>query len=317
MTRSAACAPEQARPVPLNPGRVVVAGGSGLIGSHLIPALVAAGHDVVVLSRSLRKDAGRVKFVQWCPGVDGRWQDTLDGADAVINLCGANVAARRWTERRKHQLVDSRTLPSQALVTAANRLEHPPAAILQASGVNYYGTGEEPRDESSAPGCDFLAHLACAWEAPVEKTLIRTVVLRFGVVLDSRQGALPQMLLPFRLFVGGPVAGGNQWLSWIHIRDAVDAILFLMDSPLADAVNVTAPAPVRNAEFARTAGRTLHRPAFVPMPRWVFTATLGEAATIVCDGVQALPGKLEAAGFAFRFPELGGAVKDLVGSPQA
>lgn len=305
------------RVTPRERGRVVVAGGTGFIGSHLVPALHAAGFEVIVLSRGRHADAGNVRYVQWDPAredpAEAPWRENLSGALAVINLCGTSAAAKRWTEARKRELIESRVLPSRALVAAANGLATPPAAILQASGVNYYGTGEEPRDESSPPGDDFLAHLAAAWEAPLEETLIRTVTMRFGAVLDERQGALPQMLLPFRLFAGGPVAGGRQWLSWIHVRDAVNAILFLIHSQLADAVNVTAPRPVRNAEFARIAGRVLRRPALVPMPRWAIEALIGEAATMVCDGVQALPAKLEAAGFEFRYPDIADALADLVG----
>lgn len=302
-------------------GRVVVAGGTGFIGSHLVPALHAAGFEVVVLSRGRHPDAANVRYVQWDPArpdpAAAPWSETLSGALAVINLCGASAAAKRWTDARKRELVESRVVPSRALVAAANGLATPPAAILQASGVNYYGTGETPRDESSPPGDDFLAQLAAAWEAPLEETLIRTVTMRFGAVLDDRQGALPQMLLPFRLFAGGPVAGGRQWLSWIHVRDAVNAILFLIHSSIADAVNVTSPNPVRNAEFARIAGQVLRRPAALPMPRWVIETLIGEAATMVCDGVQARPAKLEAAGFEFQHPDLADALTDLVGHPPA
>jgi hypothetical protein len=305
--------PGHAKPVPVEPGRVVVAGGTGFIGSHLVPVLAAAGHEVVVLSRSRHPDTNQAKFVQWDPRTTGPWAEVLSGAHAVINLCGASAAAKRWSEARKTVLVESRTVPSRALVAAANHLEHPPAAILQACGVNYYGTGEEQRDEASPPGADFLAHLATAWEEPLKETLIRTVSLRFGAVLDARQGALPQMLLPFRWFAGGPLGGGRQWLSWIHVRDAVNAIMFVMDSPLADAVNITSPQPVRNAEFARTAGRVLHRPAALPVPRLVLFALLGEQATLVCDGVQALPAKLEGAQFQFQYADLAHALDDLVG----
>ena len=305
-------------PASTGPGRVVVAGGTGFIGSHLVPALAASGYEVVVLTRGRRAETTTARYLEWHPGSDDPagsppWKQSLSGAQGVVNLCGESAAARRWTEAHKRVLVESRTVPSRTLVAAANSLEHPPAVILQASGVNYYGTGEEERDEAAAPGEDFLAHLACAWEAPLEETLIRTVSMRFGAVLDGHHGALPQMLLPFRLFAGGPVAGGRQWLSWIHVRDAVNAILFLLGSPLADAVNVTSPHPVRNADFARTAGRVLHRPSFVPMPRFVISAALGEGATMVCDGVKALPAKLEGAGFPFRFAQLEPALTDLVG----
>lgn len=301
------------RPVPRNPGTVVVAGGTGFIGRSLLPVLHAAGHDVVVLSRAPHPDRDRTRYVQWDPLQSGPWQQTLAGADAVINLCGLSLASGRWTASRKRALIESRTEPSRALVAACNALDEPPAALLQASGVNYYGTGDPPRTEDDPPGHDFLAHLSADWEAPLNDTDIRTVALRFGAVLSGDEGALPQMLLPFRLMVGGPVAGGRQWLSWIHVRDAVNAIVFLMDSPLVDAVNVTAPNPVRNAEFAHAAGRALHRPSLLPLPGFVLRTALGEQATLVCDGVRALPGKLEVAGFEFRFPDIDQALQNLLG----
>lgn len=296
--------------------RVVVAGGTGFIGSHLVPALVAEGYEVVVLSRSHHPDDAGVRYLQWDPAADeaaaGAWQESLSGAAAVINLTGASAAAKRWNDARKRVLVESRVRPSRALVAASNRLAEPPAAILQASGVNYYGPGEDPRNESDPPGEDFLAQLACAWEAPLDETLIRTVAMRFGAVLHPHQGALPQMLMPFRLFAGGPVAGGRQWLSWIHVRDVVAAIAFLIRSPLAGPVNVTSPNPVRNRDFARAAARALGRPAWLPTPRWVVRLAVGEAATMVCDGVQALPAKLEGAGFGFQYPDLDHALADLI-----
>ncbi|MEQ8860559.1 MAG: TIGR01777 family oxidoreductase [Pseudomonadales bacterium] len=305
--------PTHARPVPSEPGRVVVAGGTGLIGRNLVPALHAAGHEVVVLTRRERGASEHARYQRWNPGQPGDWQQTLAGAHAVVNLCGASIGDGRWTPARKRELVESRTGPSRALVQACNALERPPAVLLQASGVNYYGTGEDERSEDDPPGSDFLAELSIDWEAPLANTPIRTVALRFGVVLDRQGGALTQMLLPFRLFAGGPVAGGRQWLSWIHIHDAVAAILFVMDSPLTDAVNVTAPRPVRNADFARSAGRALHRPALLPLPGFVLRAALGEQATLICDGVHAVPGRLEGAGFQFAFPDIGPALDDLTG----
>lgn len=295
-----------------SPGRVVVAGGTGFIGRHLVPALHAAGYEVVVLSRRDHADTDHARYLRWDPNEPGDWRHALAGADAVVNLCGASIGAGRWTDSRKRVLAESRTVPSRALVAASNSLDTPPAAILQASGVNYYGTGEAERGEDDPPGSDFLARLATAWEAPLDDTDIRTVSLRFGAVLARDEGALPQMLLPFRLFVGGPVAGGRQWLSWIHVHDAVNAILFLIDSPLVDAVNVTAPNPARNRDFARAAGRVLNRPAVLPLPGFVLRTALGEQATLVCDGVHALPAKLLRAGFPFDFPDVESALMNLL-----
>jgi uncharacterized protein (TIGR01777 family) len=283
-----------------------------MIGRHLSRALAARGDDVTVLSRSDHADHGRIHYLRWNPDGEG-WQEHLSGADAIVNLCGASIGQGRWTASRKRELVDSRVRPSRALVAAINALERPPGALLQASGVNYYGVGEPERVEADAAGDDFLARLAVDWEAPLADTAHRTVAMRFGAVLDAREGALPQMLLPFRLFAGGPVAGGRQWLSWIHIADAVRAIEFLLVSPISGAVNVTAPDPIRNSDFARTAGAVLHRPALLPLPGFVLRSALGEQATLVCDGVRAVPARLEDAGFEWGFPAMRAALEDLVG----
>ncbi|MFU8815484.1 MAG: TIGR01777 family oxidoreductase [Pseudomonadales bacterium] len=310
---------------------VVVAGGSGFIGRHLTPALAAAGYQVVVLGRG-RQPAGDarpdgVRFVTWQPGAPDAWQQHLSGARAVVNLCGAGIGDGRWTAARKRELLDSRTVPSHALVAACNALEHPPAMLLQASGVGYYGTGtgDATVDESSAPGEDFLARLAVAWESPLEDAAlaaagVTAVRLRFGVVLGRDGGALPQMLLPFRLFAGGPVASGQQWLSWIHVDDLVAALLHLIGAstdavpttPLPAAFNVCAPHPVQNREFAASAARALHRPAWLRLPRMALQAALGEQATLVCDGQRALPRALQATGFEFRYPRIDQALQQLL-----
>jgi uncharacterized protein len=311
----------------MTPGKVVIAGGSGFIGRHLAAALAVAGHEVIVLGRASssgrppRSDGTTPRFVDWLPGTDGPWQQELAGAAAVINLCGASIGNGRWTPARKQILIDSRTVPSQALVAACIRLDDPPALLLQASGVGYYGTGEPARDEDSPAGDDYLAQLAIAWEAPLRELAThdgapRGVCLRFGVVLGRDGGALPQMLLPFRLFAGGPIADGRQWLSWIHIGDLIRAIEFIMAAKVdigpGAAINVTAPHPLRNADFARIAGRVLKRPALLRLPRFVLETALGEQATLVCDGQRALPARLQAAGFAFGFPTLEAALSDLM-----
>ncbi|MEQ8486379.1 MAG: TIGR01777 family oxidoreductase [Pseudomonadales bacterium] len=299
-------------PTPEHPGKVVIAGGSGLLGRHLTAALVQAGHQVVVLSRSPgRGAAAGARVVGWQADAPGPWQAELEGAQAVVNLCGAGIGDARWTAARKRQLMDSRVAPSTALAAACAALSTPPPVLLQASGVGYYGTGEDAVDEDSPPGHDFLARLAIAWEAPLATAHTRTVALRFGVVLDASDGALPRMLLPFRMFAGGPVAGGRQWLSWVHVDDAVAAMRFVLRTPLAGAINVTAPNPVRNAEFAAAAGRALRRPARLPLPGFVLRAALGEQATLVCDGQRALPARLLAAGFSFRYPTIDAALESV------
>jgi uncharacterized protein (TIGR01777 family) len=297
---------------------VVVAGGTGLIGRRLCAELGAGGAEVIVLTRSSPPPpVGPVRFVQWRgtePAADETWPACLEGAHAVINLCGEPIGGPRWTARRKALLIGSRVTPSRALVTASNRCSSPPRAFLQASGVGYYGTGDAPRSESSGPGEDFLAELAKRWEAPLGDLdgRVRAVALRLGVVLAAHDGALRQMLLPFRLFVGGPVAGGHQWLSWIHLHDAARAVIALIDWPdAAGPYNLTAPEPVRNVEFARAAGQALHRPTWMFTPRFVLNALLGEQATLICDGQQVRPERLLDAGFRFEYPELAGALQSL------
>ncbi len=305
--------------------RVVVAGGSGFIGQRLCQTLLADGFEVTILTRGKRepKSSG-IRYLTWDPEASGSHlekdaerqtetlKEALSGARAVVNLCGESIAGPRWTDARKRELTKSRTQPTETLVAAVAELDQPPAVFIQASGVGYAGTGQAAIDESAPAGQDFLARLAVAWENPVERLAIRSVILRFGVVLDVSGGALPQMLLPFRLFVGGPIGSGKQWLSWVHVDDAVAAIRFAIDSDLSGPVHVTAPEPVRNASFASTVGRLMRRPALLTLPRFVMTAALGEQATLVCDGQRAIPARLLAAGYEFRFPTLDRALHDLL-----
>ncbi len=290
---------------------VIIAGGTGFIGRRLAAQLAADRVPVVILTRREARDVEGVRFVRWEPATSGDWQACLDGAAAVVNLCGEIIAGKRWTETRKRELTDSRVVPTRALVGAIEACTAPPL-LLQASGVGYYGTGEAVRDESGPAGDDFLARLAVAWEAPLADLNSRSLVLRFGVVLGRGGGALGQMLLPFRTFLGGPIGSGKQWLSWIHLDDAVAAIRHLLEQPNASGpYNITAPQPVRNVEFAETAGKVLGRPVWVPLPKAVMTALLGEQALLVCEGQQAMPKALQQSGFEFSFPTLEAALTDL------
>lgn len=294
-------------------GTLVIAGGTGFIGRALCKALATDGHDVVVLSRNAAAAVPHARTVHWdAESAEGPWVETLRRARAVVNLCGSSIAAGRWTEARKRALLESRVRPARALLQAIAALDERPGRLLQASGVGYVGAGDKPTDESSGPGNDFLARLAIEWEATLDQAPVPTTTLRFGVVL-GHGGALPAMLLPFRLWCGGPVASGRQWLSWIHVDDAVAAIRFAIDRRLDGPVNLTAPAPVRNREFAAVAGRVLHRPAWLPIPGPVLRLALGEQATLVCDGQHAAPARLLAAGFRFRHHTIESALLDLCG----
>jgi uncharacterized protein (TIGR01777 family) len=292
----------------------VIAGGTGFIGRRLAAELGGNGWQVVVLTRKPAPAAvGPVSFQRWPEG-DG-WTEALENATALINLCGETIGGPRWTSNRKTLLVESRTGPTRLLVDAVNAAANPPAVFIQASGVGYYGTGDRERSEADEPGEDFLADLAQSWEAPLAELRddVRPVIARFGVVLGKTGGALGQMLLPFRLFVGGPLASGHQWLSWIHLNDAIAALRWLMDhEECRGAYNVTAPHPVRNETFAAVAGKALRRPSVMFTPRFVLKLLLGEQATLLCDGQNAPPDRLSAAGFQFGFPTIDMALADLV-----
>ena len=296
----------------------VIAGGSGLIGQALSRHWLGVGARVVVLTRhrDAKLPAG-AEAVQWDGVNAGPWHQCIDGARALINLCGEGIGAQRWTDARKRLLLDSRTVPTAALVAAIRAAAVRPA-LIQASGVGIYGTSDASVfTESSPAGHDFLARLAQLWEdasAPAD-AYTRRVVARIGVVLDREAGAFPKLLLPFRLGVGGPIADGRQWLSWIHLTDLVEAIAWLADNgSMSGAINCVAPQSVRNADAARVIGRIAHRPAFVPTPRFALNLLLGEMATLVCDGQRVAPVRLLESGFRFRYTTFEAAASALLKS---
>lgn len=294
--------------------RVVIAGGSGFIGRRLAAVLGGAGYDVVILTRGRpRPPVGPVSFASWqSDNADQALIQLLSGSQALVNLCGESIGGPRWTESRKALLVSSRVTPTETLVQAVNDAAEPPALFVQASGVGYYGTGNKAVDESSGNGDDFLADLARQWEAPLEvlREDVRPVIARLGVVLGRGGGALGQMLMPFRLFVGGPIAKGTQWLSWIHLHDAAAILKELIEGPESRGVyNLVAPNAVRNIDFAKAAGAALGRPTWMFTPRFALRALLGEQATLVCDGQQAVSTRLK---HDFAYPDIEAALADLV-----
>ncbi len=300
---------------------VVVTGGTGLIGRHLVAALRARGVPVVVFTRRPDAQPPRpgVSFRGWTPQQPEALQAGLRHARAVFNLVGANISQGRWTARRKAELYHSRVEAGRALAQAIAGLPaaQRPAVFLQMSAVGYYGDqGDRILTEDAQPGNDFLARLCVDWEASaaaVAEAGVRYVVLRTGVVLARDGGALPLMVRPIRWFVGGPLAGGRFYLPWIHIADQVAAMLFLMETSEAQgAFNVTAPEPVPQAVFVRTAARLLHRPAWLPAPRWALRLALGELAAALTTSLRAVPARLQALGFSFRYPSLDLALQDLL-----
>lgn len=301
--------------------RIVITGGSGLIGHHLAANLVQAGHEVVVLSRDPARVTGMAKgvqVVQW----DGRsadgWGQLADGAGAVVNLAGENIGSSRWSDERKRRIFNSRVNAGQAVVQAVERAKVKPRVVVQASAVGYYGPrGDEIVTEEDQPGSDFLSQVVVAWEAstqPVEALGVRRAVARTGIVLSAEGGALPRLLMPIKLFVGGKLASGQQGFPWIHIADEVAALRFLIENEkAAGPFNLTAPNPPSNAEFIKAVGQALGRPTAVPVPGFALKLAFGEMSTVLLDGQRAAPQRLLDLGFAFRFVDPVLAVRDLVG----
>jgi uncharacterized protein (TIGR01777 family) len=295
---------------------IVIAGGTGFLGLPLADLLARSGsgstQPVVVLTRRIPPPAATSasRFVTWTPdGSTGPWKAEIEAAEAVINLSGEPIAGRRWSAAQKRRILESRVLATRSLVHAILEARRPPAVLINQSGVGYYGLlGAEVVDEDHGPGNDFLAQVCVAWEAEAAGATngTRVVVLRTGLVLERDGGALPRMLLPFRLGAGGPVGSGRQYWPWIHRLDWIDLVRFLIQSPSCSGpFNASAPNPVTNKEFARALGKTLHRPAVVPAPGFALKMALGEMAdALLLGGQRAVPARATAAGFKFRFNQL-------------
>ena len=293
--------------------KIVVSGSTGLIGSALKSAL--RDHEVVPLVR--RSVTSGEQALAWDPERGTIDRAGLEGTDAVIHLAGENVFGR-WSQAKKQRIYDSRVKGTRLVSDALAGLRRPPATLLAASAIGYYGDrGEEAVTEESAPGEDFLAHVARDWEAataPATSAGIRVVNMRVAVVLTTTGGALAKMLPAFRLGLGGTVGSGNQYLSWIVLDDIVDAILHLLAKPnLVGPVNMTAPTPLTNRDFAKTLGKVLGRPAVVPVPAFALRMVFGtEGAAMVQSGQRVLPARLIGSGFRFSFSEVEPALRHLL-----
>lgn len=300
---------------------IVIAGGSGFLGSALARTLAVEGHAVSILTRqtSAKSPAQpRLSFVQWTPdGKAGPWARAIDGATAVINLAGESIAARRWSTAQKQKLRDSRLLATGSLTAAIRQSARPPATFISGSAVGYYGNrGDETLTEASAPGSDFLAGLAKEWEAAAGEaaTVARVVLLRTGIVLDRRGGALAKMLPPFQMFVGGPLGDGTQFMPWVHKEDWVRLVSWAITAEGARGpLNATSPSPVTNAEFSKALGRALKRPSLLPAPAFALRIALGEMAdALLLSGQRALPARATDLGFSFRYSNIDGALASVL-----
>lgn len=300
--------------------RVIITGGTGLIGRALTASLAADGHEVIVLTRDPARTIGLptgARAERWDARSAAGWGKLANGADAIVNLAGENLAAGRWTPERKRRILESRVQAGQAVVAAVREAAVKPGVVVHSSGIGYYGaSGDAEITEASPPGRDFLAQVCVAWEAASAETAalgVRSAIIRSAAVLSREGGALPRLVLPFRLFVGGPLGSGRQWWPWIHIADEVAAIRFLIEHTDAQGpFNLAAPQLIRQAEFSRALGQALGRPSWLPVPAFALRLLLGEMATILLDGQRAAPQRLLELGFAFRFPTIEAALRDLV-----
>ena len=299
--------------------RVLITGGTGLIGRALAADLADSGHEIVLLSRRPEQVTGLPEGIRaepWDGHSAAGWGHLAESA-AIVNLAGENLAGGRWTAERKRRILESRVNAGAAVVEAAQRTAVKPAVVIQGSAVGFYGPrGDEVLGEDVPAGNDFQSHVVQQWEAStagVEALGVRRAIMRSGVVFSTRAVALQRMMLPFRFFVGGRLGTGRQWFSWIHIADEVRAIRFLIESAsAAGAFNLTAPAPLRNAEFAATLGRAMGRPSWIPVPAFAMRLLFGEMSTVLLDGQRVVPQRLADLGFVFRFGTAESALGDLL-----
>ena len=280
--------------------RIVVIGGSGFIGRLLVRRLESDGHSVSVLS------SRNLKANELAP--------LIEGADTVINVAGADAGAKRWTSRYKHELVASRVLTTRAIVDAIALVSKPPA-LVNMSAVGYYGNTTVPSNEAMGAGQTFMAQLCVAWEKEAQRAeqYTRVVRLRMAVLLDPKAGALAKLILPFKLFVGGPLGWGSQYMAWVHRDDAIEAIAWAATSPSASGpYNVAAPEAVTMRQFTRALGKALHRPSLFYVPPMLLRILIGDMADAVLHGQNVDPMRLYGTTFTFKFPTLEGALHDLL-----
>lgn len=300
----------------LTPMKILISGSHGLVGSALARSLTEDGYEVVRLVR--KESATGSPEIEWHPNQGSIDAQRLENFDAVVHLAGESIASGRWNEEKKRTIRESRTKGTTLLSEALAQLSHPPSVFISASAIGYYGDrGDELLTETSTPGNDFLASVCVEWEQstrPAAEKGIRTVLARFGIILDRDGGALAKMLPPFRMGIGGRVGDGRQWMSWIALDDVVGALKWLLrDNAVSGPVNFVAPRPVTNAEFTRTLGRVLGRPTIFPMPAFGARLAFGEMAdALLLSSQKVEPTVLENRGFAFYWPRLEPALDHLL-----
>ncbi len=292
-------------------------GGTGFVGRELTSRFVREGHEIVVVTRSVkgsRETPKGISYLQGDPTQRGPWQKAVPKCDVIVNLAGASIFSR-WSEEYKELIRESRILTTRNIVEAI-----PPEkeiTLFSTSAVGYYGFHRDQElDEGSPPGDDFLARVAMEWEREALKANekgARVVITRFGIVLGESGGALGQMIPIFKKYIGGPIGSGRQWFSWIHIRDLAEAFVFLIKHPeVSGPVNVCSPYPVKNRDLAKALGKALHRPSFLPAPGFMVKLVLGEFGSVILDGQRVLPRNLLEHGFVFQYPDIDKALQSII-----
>ena len=301
--------------------RIIITGATRLIGKKLVKALTDRGDEVIVFSRNAEKANSifpeATECIEWNYQHREKWKSKLENVNAVIHLAGINLFAKRWNDDFKRAVLESREVSTKNLVEAIKSCANKPEVFVSASGIGYYGDcGERVLNENSPKGNDFLADVCEVWESEsvnVEASGVRNVQVRTGLVLSPEDGALKQMLLAFKLFVGGPLGNGKQWSSWLHIDDIVGIYLFAIDNKnLSGAVNAASPNPVRMNEFANTLGKVLKRPSLFPVPNFILRLVVGEAAEVVTASQRINSKKLLDSGYKFKFENIEDALRDLL-----
>jgi len=302
--------------------KIIVTGGTGFIGRNLCASLSNANYEIIVPSRNIeiakKIFGGNATPVSWDGKSAAGWIDHVAGAHAIINLAGENIGSGRWTQKKKQRILESRIQAGKAVVEAIRQTKNKPRVLLQASGIGIYGDrDDELLDETSAPGSGFMSDLAQQWEQSVQEVAamgVRLVYLRTGVVLATDADFIQRVMLPFRLFIGGHLGSGKQWISWIHLDDEVAAIKFLLENDgLKGVFNLSAPNPLTYKKFFKTLGKVMKRPSWFHVPGFLLKILLGEMAEgLILSGQRAIPKKLLDAGFGFNHPELENALKDIL-----
>lgn len=297
--------------------KVAILGGTGFVGRALTEQLINNGHQVMIISRNKHRTEKRhLQYVQLTAG-ETSFPPVLEEVDAFINLAGERINGGLWTKKRKQQILDSRLGTTNMVVRIIQQMKTKPKVLINASAVGFYGTSETATftETNHTPGKDFLARTVKKWEdTALQATTegVRTVFCRFGIILSRSGGALPTIALPYHFFAGGTVGSGQQWVSWIHLKDVVRGILFLLkNKEIEGAVNFTAPNPEKMKDFGQHLGRALRRPHWLPVPAFLLKTVLGEMSVMVLEGQKVLPAKLTEYGFRFQYPELKATFEDI------